>query len=133
MKTDDFGDRMKAYEAETDYRLDTSLPTYFMGFSVWNEKNECLAWDETVEWFNLLGMVHVPVLFHGLYENFSHKDIWNSSMSAEHEGYVIRLSDSFHYRNFRNSLGKYVRKNHVQTIQHWRYGQQMIKNNLVGE
>ncbi len=109
------------------------LPTYFMGFSIWNDQNECLSWKETLEWFSLLGIVPVPVLFRGLFENFSHKDIWSPDMSKEHEGYVLRLAGGFHYREFRNSLGKYVRKNHVQTIQHWRYGQQMVKNNLVSE
>ncbi len=28
MRTDDYGDRMKTYEAQTDYRLDTTLPIY---------------------------------------------------------------------------------------------------------
>ena len=38
------------------------LPSYFLVFSIWNEKNECLSWDDTVEWCELLGLTHVPVL-----------------------------------------------------------------------
>ena len=26
------------------------LTSYFYVFSIWNENNECLSWDETVEW-----------------------------------------------------------------------------------
>lgn len=43
------------------------LPTYFLGFSVWNERNVCQSWDDTLEWFALLGITPVPVLYDGLY------------------------------------------------------------------
>jgi hypothetical protein len=47
----------------------------------------------------------------------------------ECEGYVIRLADSFHYKNFQKSVVKYVRKNHVKTDKHWMQ-QTIIKNIL---
>ena len=35
------------------------------------------------------------------------------------EGYVLRLTDAFHYNDFSKSVGKFVRKDHVQSNQHW--------------
>jgi len=32
------------------------LPSYFLVFGVWNEKNFCLPWDETKEWCGLLDL-----------------------------------------------------------------------------
>lgn len=39
-------------------------------------------------------------------------------------------ADSFSYRDFKTSVGKFVRKNHVQTVKHWMFGQAMEKNEL---
>ena len=36
------------------------------------------------------------------------------------EGYVVRLAREYHYSEFRNICGKYVRKNHVDNNHgHW--------------
>lgn len=35
------------------------------------------------------------------------------------EGFVIRNTDQFSYRDFRHNVAKYVRSNHVETSQHW--------------
>jgi hypothetical protein len=35
------------------------------------------------------------------------------------EGYVVRLTNSFPYDNFGQSVAKFVRKSHVTTDQHW--------------
>jgi len=45
--------------------------------------------------------------------------IVTSQLGGEREGYVVRLASNFHYRAFRQSVAKYVRKNHVQTDDHW--------------
>lgn len=39
-----------------------------MGFSVWNARNVCLGWEETVERFALLGIEPVPVLQDGKFD-----------------------------------------------------------------
>jgi hypothetical protein len=36
------------------------------------------------------------------------------------EGYVVRISDSFIYKDFRNVVAKWVRENHVTTDEHWK-------------
>jgi len=100
-----------------------ALPAHFLVFSIWNERNECLSWDETVTWAELLGLHTVPVISRGLW-NEEHvrlsDDVSTSALGGEREGYVVRLAASFHYRAFRRSVAKYVRKGHVQTDDHWK-------------
>lgn len=106
------------------------LPSYLMGFSVWNERNVCLSWDETVEWMWLFGLPHVPVLYDGIYDEKKIKALWDPSMRDSCEGYVLRLADEFDYSQFRTSVAKFVRKDHVQTNKHWMHGQRIIPNGL---
>lgn len=101
----------------------TNLESYLLGFSIWDEKNVCLSWDETVEWFSLLDIPMVPVLYNGLWDEQIIRSLHDEkSDSLIHEGYVVRLADSFEYKNFKNSVAKYVRKNHVTSNVHWFYG-----------
>jgi hypothetical protein len=109
------------------------LESYFYVFSIWNERNVCLSWDETKEWAALLGFPTVPVLYQGQWNPYK-KDpeswlygewkYWTqgSPYEAERgtEGYVVRLAGEFHYKDFRRSVAKYVRANHVQHKDgHW--------------
>jgi hypothetical protein len=105
------------------------LPSYFLGFSLWNEKNVCLSWDETMEWFELLSIVPVSVLYDGIYDEAIIRKLSTSEQWANSEGYVIRRADNFTYGNFRKSVGKYVRKNHIQTDQHWL--QSALEKNII--
>lgn len=104
------------------------LPAYFMGFSIWNDRNVCLSWDETMEWFNLLGVVPVPVLYDGIYEKVP-MSAFPTRMDIC-EGYVLRVADEIPYADFRKLVGKYVRANHVQTVKHWMHGQPIVPNGL---
>ena len=108
------------------------LESYFYSFSIWNDKNECLSWDETNEWFAILHpeIKTVPVLYDGLFDKGLIIDLWNDSMYDKHEGYVVRLADSFPMSQFRFNVGKFVRKNHVMTGEHWRFGKRMVVNKL---
>ena len=108
----------------------TELPTYFMGFSMWNDRNVCLSWDETQEWFQLMGVTSVPVIYDGVFDETKIKTLWDPKKFGTCEGYVVRLADSFRYGEFRRSTAKYVRKNHVMTVKHWMYGQAMERNDL---
>jgi len=98
------------------------LESYFYMFSIWDDKNMCLSWDETEEWSELLEIPLVPVLFQGEYRQ-DYVDSLNQLMEStagKKEGYVIRLKEEFHYSQFRNSVGKYVRADHVQKNHgHW--------------
>ncbi len=97
------------------------LPSYFMIFSIWNDKNICLSWKETVEWAQLLDLPTVHDFWQGTYNNegYGIREAFSNNYASTHEGYVIRLAGSFPYSEFRKSVGKYVRKNHVQTHGHW--------------
>ena len=100
-----------------------ALPSHFLLFSVWNDKNECLSWDETVYWADLLGLTTVPVLARGQWDENRVRmfdDVPESRFGRQREGYVVRRADSFHYRSFRRSVAKFVRKDHVQTDDHWK-------------
>ena len=106
----------------------SSLPSYFLLFSVWDEHNRCLSWDETVEWAGLLGLCHVPVLYRGLYDE---ERIRSLSLDLETcEGYVLRLADSFEYADFGACVAKWVRPHHVQSDEHWMH-KAVVPNGLA--
>jgi len=104
------------------------LPSYFLVFSIWNDQNICLCWDDTIEWCGLLGLLTVPVLYRGKWDLGLIQNLYPDKLS-DHEGYVVRLSSEFGFAAFRSSVAKFVRANHVQTTQHW-LQQPMVKNLL---
>jgi hypothetical protein len=118
--------------AEHSIRYD-DLQSFFLGFSIWNERNECLSWPETLEWFELLGITPVPVLWQGKFDAKGIKDLHlKLRLNFEKdEGYVVRVADSFKYSEFKNSVAKFVRAGHVQTARHWRQGTQFRANKLA--
>lgn len=93
-----------------------NLKSYFLGFSIFDDRNMCLNWDETLTWFDYLEIEPVRELYRGLFDEKKFKDSWDT---VDSEGYVVRTIDEFHYDNFSKNVGKYVRKNHVQTDKHW--------------
>jgi len=106
-----------------------NLPSYFLGFNIWNDDNICLSWDETIEWFNLLSIHHVPILYEGKYDEDLIKLLSKKLKVKNNEGYIIRPRKQFHYNEFNKLVGKYVRKNHVTTSKHWKHSQ-IIPNKL---
>jgi len=108
-----------------------NLKSYFYGFSIWNDMNECLDWDSTIEWFELFNIVSVPVLYDGIWDEKKIREIEKTLDFEKDEGYVVRLAESFTYGQFRNSIAKYVRAGHVQTTRHWRQGRAFIPNEII--
>ncbi len=104
----------------------TNLTSYFYGFSVW-DKEECLDWQSTIEWFSILGITKVPVLYYGIWDEKKVKECWNPKCGKE--GYVVRTAEGFAYSQFKNNVAKFVRPDHVQTDEHWR--QNWKKNKLT--
>lgn len=91
-----------------------NLPSFFCGFSVWNSENKCLSWEDTLDYFELLDIETVPVLYKGLWDEELIKNIHCSQYDGcECEGYVVRISEEFDYRDFKDCVGKYVRDNHI--------------------
>lgn len=106
-----------------------ALPSYFMGFSLWNEKNECLSWSDTLVFFDAIGIIPVAELYRGKWNDGIMKTLHETLNPAHDEGYVVRLADSFRYDDFSISVAKWVRANHVETDKHWRHTQ-LIQNRL---
>jgi hypothetical protein len=92
------------------------LESYFLVFSIW-EGTKCLSWEETKLWCALLDLALVPVLYQGPF-NISYRLLKEIDPTRQ-EGYVIRPAGEFHLRDFPRVVGKYVRKDHVQTHGHW--------------
>lgn len=109
----------------------SDLKAYFQVFSIWNEKNMCLSWDDTVEYAQLLDLPMVDVLYRGPFDRKAIEQAFEP-YKASHEGYVIRNSGTFHYGKFRFNVGKYVRANHVHTHGHW-MREQVVPNQLKKE
>lgn len=99
------------------------LSAYLMAFSIWDETNRCLSWNQTVEWCNLLDLTHVPVLYRGPWDEAAVK------ACRGREGYVVRVTRAFAFAEFRRVVGKYVRAGHVQTTHHWK-AQAVVPNGL---
>jgi len=121
--------------------LYTDLPSHFLVFGIYDEHNNCLSWDEVLDWCELLDLIPVPTLYRGQWDEDKVRSIWTGTgtfptfeaidpdiQSPEFprdfrpcvaEGYVIRLADGFSYKEHINSTGKWVRRNHVQTDQYW--------------
>lgn len=106
------------------------LPSYFLGFSVWDASNTCLSWDDTLEVFELLGVTPVRVLARG---NLTEADLRALSASLDlekQEGFVVRPVAAFAYAEFGQRVGKFVRAGHVQTDKHWSH-QAIVPNGLA--
>lgn len=106
------------------------LDSYVMGFSIWNDRNDCLSWDETLEYFQLLDIVPVKVIFRGQFKDFDHNKFLDEYDLDNTEGYVVRTTKGFNYKDFRYHVAKYVRPNHVQSAKHWFFGAEVSKNDL---
>jgi hypothetical protein len=82
-----------------------------------------------------LGLLSVPVLFKGYVESASELEALTAELGegssfygGSREGIVVRVADSF--RDFRTSVAKWVRKDHVQTDVHWSH-QAIRKQNMA--
>jgi hypothetical protein len=106
-----------------------NLSSYFLGFSIWNENNVCLSWDDTLDFFRILEIEPVKTLYRGLYSDEVIQDIIKNLDLTTQEGFVVRLTNSFAFRDFSKSVAKWVRKNHVQTSEHWS-NSEIIPNKL---
>ncbi|NDI37262.1 RNA ligase family protein [Chengkuizengella sediminis] len=99
----------------------TRLTDYFYAFSIFSDQNVCLSWSETMLWCQKLNIQHAPILYEGVFDEKIIQSLYTqiSKFGGEQEGYVVRLKDAFHYDDFKLSIAKFVRKNHVQTDDHW--------------
>lgn len=114
------------------YRRDKGnpLPHYFMGFSVWDETNTALNWDDTLVIFETLGITPARVLYDGVYDEALLKQMAEEFDPDLMEGYVVRLAATLPYGHFLHGAAKVVRKGHVQTTEFWR-NQEIVPNETI--
>jgi hypothetical protein len=125
------------------------LPAYFMLFNArcmdiperlidptFTCAVEWFAWDEVELWADEIGVPTVPVLFKGKVS--SEKELKeltlslmkeNSLVGNEREGVVVRVARSFNDEEFSRCVMKFVRKDHVQTGDHWSH-KKIVRNKL---
>jgi len=109
----------------------SDLDTYFYGFSVWNENNVALSWDDTVLQFEALGIKSVPVLYRGPFDLDVLEKLSKTIDPLKTEGFVARVTEAVHYDEFDLKFAKWVRKGHVQTDKHW-MAAAVVPNKLRG-
>lgn len=109
--------------------LYTNLPAPFLMFSIWDGLT-CLSWEDTELWAALLGLHTVQRL-----SSVPLKDMaagvrpFPFNVDTD-EGYVVRRAEAFHYREFRQKVGKWVRASHVHTHGHW-MREQIVRNGIA--
>lgn len=107
------------------------LESYFYVFSMWFEQY-AYSWDKTLQEIAMIKhntgieLSTVPILYYGIYDEDKIHNTWlkyTKDLNRESEGYVIRIhneiSFDFESHSFFFQMAKYVRKNHVQTDEHW--------------
>lgn len=103
-----------------------NLPTYFFVFGIYDDKNICLSWQDTLLMCKELGLMTVPTFYHGIWDEEKiinacpKRTMIDGVDCGDLEGYVVRISGGFNYDDFPNNCYKFVRPNHVQPgNDHW--------------
>ena len=76
--------------------------------SIWNNKNECLSWEDTVEWCEILGLELPEILYKGIYnkEELLYVQLFKIIEGLDY-GYLIRSSEKIHYAEFAYKVAKF--------------------------
>jgi len=116
-----FGENMEGIHS-IEY---TNLTSYFYIFGM-RDNNVWVPWEKVEEYSYLLDIPTVPVLFKGVVNTQKElKDLTEklasqpSELGGIREGIVVRNADHFHNDDFAENVMKWVRKDHVQTTNHW--------------
>ena len=96
------------------------LPGYFLLFSIWNDENRCLNWEDTAAWAARLELPLPSVMYRGMWDEAAIRGLQYDP--AVCEGYVVRTAEGFAYEHFARHVAKAVRRGHVRTDDHWMHG-----------
>lgn len=105
------------------------LKGYLYLFGAWDSNNNYISYDELVEQNAILELPMPKVLYDGEFDLAVINRIRNNFNRDESEGFVIRNAKSFSYDDYRFNTGKFVRKGHVKSDEHWMH-QEIIMNKL---
>lgn len=109
------------------------LDRYFYIFGVYDTRYDLwLSWFEVTEWAEKLNFPTPPVVHSGTFEEWELRNGNENTSSLEmiaketvaqgHEGIVVRSKYPYHYDQFAQRLGKYVRDGHVDPdAEHWKH------------
>jgi hypothetical protein len=105
------------------------LKSYFLGFQIWDERNVCRSWTETLEWFALIGVTPVEVIWEGIYDEAAIRAAGAMLDLDEDEGYVVRVARAFSFAEYKTCVGKFVRGHHNHL--HNKKAMVVVKNGLA--
>lgn len=107
-----------------------NLKSYFYLFSIWDENNVCLSWDHTKQIAEMLNIPTPTELYRGLWDENKLRGLYQSVVDCDEcEGFVVRTTESFPYKDFAKNVAKFVRPHHVQTSKHWKFDK-IVQNML---
>lgn len=109
------------------HSIEYDVLTHYWHMFAANDGNMWYSWSQVVEFADILGVPHVPMLHHCVLNHEEEvKEIIDELMEhtsfygwCGREGIVMRVVDSFRIDEFAHYVCKYVRANHVQTDEHW--------------
>lgn len=99
-----------------------NLKGYFYLFAIFNEENVLIDYDEMVQYAEMLELPLPKVFGRFIYNEDKIKSLSKELDFNQVEGYVVRLKRAVYQdpeADFLRGIAKFVRKNHVQTDEHW--------------
>jgi hypothetical protein len=116
-----------------------TLPSYFLAFGIRDLGSSTpywFSWSDLEAWTKDMGLTTVPLLWSGSVASEEELQAITESLvkepsahGATREGVVVRVASDFNDTDFSKSVMKWVRKDHVQTSEHWK-DQEIIRNKL---
>jgi hypothetical protein len=100
------------------------LEDYFFVFGI-RQGDYWLSWNDVEEYCTIFDLKTAPVVKIDFFEEkqilpfIQHEIKKGSAFGGECEGFVFKTKKQFHVDDFSKNVLKYVRKNHVQTDEHW--------------
>lgn len=99
-----------------------NLPDWFLAYSIWDDKNNCLPWVDFCIWCTLLGIHHVRTIKEFFtFDEDEVKKLVEEIRNPGIEGFVIRNRKGFHYNDFSKNVCKFVYKHFVIPAELWMY------------
>lgn len=119
-----YGENVQAIHSIVYEKLDQPFYVFHILDKV---EKEFLSWEEVKEISTRLGFKYVPEIGTFKFKNIKDMEkkiaeimIAGSYYGGHMEGIVIRKKGRIKFEEFENSIGKIVRKGHVQTNKHWK-------------
>jgi hypothetical protein len=98
-------------QARQSLRYDR-VPSLFLGFAVFDERNTVLSWDDTMWLFGELGITPVQVVHRGVFDENLLRVLAQKLDTQKHEGFVVRTTAEIPFGKFLTRVAKWVRKDH---------------------